>query len=80
MYRHKMDVPSLVFGLLYAAIGVLLLRGSTDFSFASVWPILLVLAGLALLFSAARGTGRRRVESTPADDPTGSEPKKRWEL
>jgi hypothetical protein len=85
MYRHKMDVLSLVFGLLYAAIGVLLLRGATDFSFVSVWPVLLVLAGLALLISAARGTGFRRVEPRPAGDQTPStvedrsEPERRWE-
>jgi hypothetical protein len=67
-----MDPVSLVFGLLYAGIGTLLLRGASDFSFASVWPILLVLAGLALLFSAVRSSDRRRVEIPSENDRTGS--------
>jgi hypothetical protein len=70
MYRHKMDAVSLIFGLLYSAIGVLLMRGAPEFSFASVWPVLLVLAGLALLISAARSTDRRGVEAPPSDDRT----------
>lgn len=55
MYRHRMDAVSLVFGLLYAGIGVSLVAGSFNFGVAAIWPVLLVLAGLALLASALRG-------------------------
>lgn len=74
MYRHRMDVISLVFGLLYAGIGASLVAGSFDFGVGAVWPILLVLAGLALLISAMRSSDRRAVraeaerrEPTPED-------------
>jgi hypothetical protein len=57
MYRHKMDVVSLVFGLLFASIGTLLMAGSFDLgrvSLAVVWPVIFVLVGLAMLLSARR--------------------------
>ena len=69
MYRHKLDALSLVFGLLFASIGSLLMAGSFDLgriSLAVVWPVIFVLIGLAMLLSArrkkdaARGIGRDR--------------------
>ena len=51
MNRHKMDSVSLIFGLLFAGIGLVLI--SDDVSLRNldlrvVWPALLVLAGLAI--------------------------------
>ena len=57
MYRHKLDALSLVFGLLFASIGSLLMAGSFDFgrvSLAVIWPVIFVLIGLAMLLSARR--------------------------
>jgi hypothetical protein len=64
-----MDAISLVFGLLFAAIGTLLLAGSFDLgrvSLTVVWPVILVLIGLAMLLSARRRKGPARVN--PDDD------------
>lgn len=57
MYRHKLDAPSLVFGLLFASIGSLLMAGSFNLgrvSLAVIWPVIFVLIGLAMLLSARR--------------------------
>jgi uncharacterized membrane protein len=53
--RHDIDPISLVFGLMFAAAGVLFMSANLDFSDVRgewVWPIPLVLVGIALLVSA----------------------------
>ena len=62
MKRHSFDAVSLVFGLLFAAIGALYLAGNVDVAdlVARFWPAALVLLGLAMLFST------RRTEELPA--------------
>lgn len=62
MKRHSFDPLSLVFGLLFAAIGALYLAGNVDVAdlVARFWPAALVLLGLAMLFST------RRTEEVPA--------------
>jgi hypothetical protein len=76
MYRHKLDALSLVFGLLFASIGSLLMAGSFDLgrvSLALIWPVIFVLIGLAMLLSsrrkkdAARGTGPDRGQKAPKE-------------
>jgi hypothetical protein len=61
MKRHSFDAVSLVFGLLFAAIGALYLAGNVDVAdlVARFWPAALVLLGLAMLFST------RRTEEAP---------------
>jgi hypothetical protein len=62
MKRHSFDPLSLVFGMLFAAIGALYLAGNVDVAdlVARFWPAALVLLGLAMLFST------RRTEQVPA--------------
>jgi hypothetical protein len=53
--RHEIDPISLVFGLMFAASGALFMSANIDFSDVRgewVWPIPLVLVGIALLVSA----------------------------
>ena len=55
MKRHEIDPISLVFGLMFAASGALFMSANIDFSDVRgewVWPIPLVLVGIALLVSA----------------------------
>lgn len=55
MKPHDIDPISLVFGLMFAASGALFMSANIDFSDVRgewVWPIPLVLVGLALLASA----------------------------
>ena len=55
MKRHDIDPISLVFGLMFAAAGALFMSANLDFSDVRgewVWPIPLVLVGIALLVSA----------------------------
>ena len=55
MKQHDIDPISLVFGLMFAASGALFMSANIDFSDVRgewVWPIPLVLVGLALLASA----------------------------
>lgn len=56
MRRHPFDAVSLVFGLVFAGIGVLYLIGGIDVAdlVTRFWPAALVLLGLAMLFSARR--------------------------
>jgi hypothetical protein len=53
--RHEIDPISLVFGLMFTASGALFMSANFDFSDVRgewVWPIPLVLVGIALLVSA----------------------------
>ncbi len=62
MTRHRADFLSLTFGLLFAAIGLVLLSGDTDaVSLRWVGPLTAIALG-ALLVLAARST------RPPADD------------
>jgi len=65
MSRHPADPVSLVFGLLFAAIGLVLLSGGDGaLSLAWVGPLTAVALG-ALLILAARST-----RTAPDDQPT----------
>lgn len=69
MTKHRFDLLSFVFGALFATIGVL---GLTDVAVVSLadlrWlgPGVLVLVGVALVVSAARGEGREPAVVEPA--------------
>ena len=57
MKKHPMDVASLVFGMLYAAGGALLLLEGfevADINIGQLWPGFLVLIGLAILLGSRR--------------------------
>ncbi|HEX2052374.1 MAG TPA: hypothetical protein VHJ78_01430 [Actinomycetota bacterium] len=55
MRRHSFDAVSLVFGALFAAIGILYLSGrEVGDLVARFWPAALVILGLAILFTARR--------------------------
>jgi len=69
MTRHSPDLVSLTFGMLFAAIGILLLLGRLD-GFRLDWlvPAVTVVLGV-LLIVLASPLGRR---PKPDDDPTES--------
>jgi len=70
--RHDIDPISLVFGLMFAAAGALFMSANLDFSDVRgewVWPIPLVLVGVALLVSAL---ARRDDESVASEPETSS--------
>lgn len=57
MERHPLDVLSLVFGVVFAGLGLLFLAGGLDLSevpTAAVWPVPLILLGLVLAAVGAR--------------------------
>lgn len=63
MKSHPLDALSLVFGTIFAGIGVLYLTGNEVGDLVSqFWPGAVVLLGLAMLFSARR--------PDPVTDPT----------
>jgi len=67
MARHPTDFVSLVFGLLFVAIGLVLLSGSSGaLSLAWVGPLAAVALG-ALLVLAARST-RAAPDEPPAEE------------
>lgn len=67
MTRHRADLLSLAFGLLFAAIGLVLLSGGTGaLSLAWVGPLTAIALG-ALLFLAAR-TSRSTPDERPSED------------
>jgi len=67
MSRHRADPVSLVFGLLFAAIGLILLSGGDGaLSLAWVGPLTAVALG-ALLILAARSTRTAPDEQPPGD-------------
>jgi hypothetical protein len=55
MKPHPLDALSLVFGVIFAGIGILYLTGNEVGDLVSqFWPGAVVLLGLAMLFSARR--------------------------
>ncbi|MBA2632764.1 MAG: hypothetical protein H0U86_07165 [Chloroflexi bacterium] len=67
MSRHRADPVSLMFGLLFAAIGLILLSGGDGaLSLAWVGPLTAVALG-ALLILAARSTRTAPDEQPPED-------------
>ena len=67
MSRHPADLLSLTFGLLFAAVGLVLLSGSGGaLSLAWVGPLTAIALG-ALLFLAARST-RSVPDEPPAEE------------
>ena len=68
MSRHSADPLSLVFGLLFAVIGLALLSGGERaLSLAWVGPITAVALG-ALLIVAARSTRTSEADDQPPED------------
>lgn len=69
MSRHRFDALSLVFGLLFAALGVAALYDAIDFELLSLdwlWPAALIGSGIAVLLTL----GSRQ----PTGDRAGTEP------
>jgi len=60
--RHRLDPFSLVFGATFAFIGSMFLIARTDVSTLHlnwVWPLPLIVLGVLIIATAARGTSRR---------------------
>lgn len=75
MNRHPLDPVSLLFGVIFAAVGVVyLLPGVGLGSLVSprIWPILLVVLGVALIASTLRRRSDAANASSP-DAPAGGE-------
>lgn len=69
MSRHPLDALSLVFGLLFAALGVAALYDAIDFELLSLdwlWPAALIGSGIAVLLTL----GSRQ----PTGESAGTEP------
>lgn len=58
MKTHPFDPVSMIFGLLFVAIGLAHLSGAVDVAtlMSTFWPAALVLVGLALLFAPRRSS------------------------
>ncbi|MDQ4149770.1 MAG: hypothetical protein M3164_07280 [Actinomycetota bacterium] len=60
MKRHRFDLLSGVFGLVYTVLGIRLLAGPVhlpDLDLDWIWPLAAVALGVALLVSARRSGG-----------------------
>ena len=71
MERHRLDVLSLIFGLIFTAVAVLGLTDVLTLTFADLrWlgPAVLVVVGVALLFTAGRSRDQGRA-TDHLDDP-----------
>ena len=71
MKRHDIDPISLVFGLMFAATGALFMSANLDFADVRgewIWPIPLVLVGVALLVSALARRDDESVISEPKQE------------
>jgi hypothetical protein len=70
MARHDLDPVSLVFGFAFTGLGLLFLIGQADQALRVrwVWPVLLLVLGLGILFDVARS--RDRTDRTPSPEPT----------
>jgi hypothetical protein len=68
MARHDLDPVSLVFGFAFTGLGLLFLIGRADQALRVrwVWPVLLLVLGLGILFDVARS----RTDRTPTPEPT----------
>jgi hypothetical protein len=69
MRTHRFEPVPLVFGLLFAALGLSFLQGDIDlwrFNWSWIWPAALVLTGLLVLVSV-------RSDRTPAAEVNESE-------
>jgi hypothetical protein len=77
MRRHELDPVSGVFGFAFTALGLLFLLGQADQALRLrwIWPLLLLVLGVAILFDIARGRGR--TDPTP-DVPDPTEPAPTW--
>ena len=67
MRTHRFEATSLVFGLIFAAIGLTVLTSATDlwqWNWSWFWPVALLLAGLLVLWSARSGKSEH---SEPSD-------------
>jgi len=66
MKSHPFDAVSMVFGVIFACIGSLLLMGNDVGSLVTrFWPAAVGLLGLAMLFSARRADEAPVVEGPP---------------
>jgi hypothetical protein len=71
MHPHRFEPVSLVFGLLFAGAGLLVLTGSLDLwrlNWSWFWPLALTVSGILLLLSV-RANRDPNPDATPSDDP-----------
>jgi hypothetical protein len=71
MRPHRFEPASLVFGLLFATAGLLVLTGNADLwrlNWSWFWPLALTVSGV-LVLAGARSGRERNPDATPSDDP-----------
>lgn len=67
MARHPADLLSLTFGILFAATGIILVAGSTDWlSLEWVGPVAAIVLGAVLILVARSSDAARDEEATEA--------------
>jgi hypothetical protein len=74
MRRHELDPVSLIFGFVFAGLGLLFLVGQADQALRLhwIWPLLLIVLGVAILIDVSRN--RDRVTDTPDREAATAEP------
>jgi formate hydrogenlyase subunit 3/multisubunit Na+/H+ antiporter MnhD subunit len=71
MHPHRFEPASLIFGLLFAAGGMLVLTSSIDLwrvNWSWFWPLALTISGVMVLVSL-RSDSPPNPDATPSDDP-----------
>lgn len=69
MHRHRADLVSLFFGLVFAAVGLVLLTGGARaLSLAWVGPLVALALGVVLLYAARSSQAPSAGVEPPPDD------------
>ncbi len=67
MHRHRLDPLSLVAGVAFASLGIVLMIGRTDVAslhLDKIWPIPVIVLGVLIILLAVRNGGRPEVEAS----------------
>lgn len=77
MKRHRLDMVSLFFGFIFVGLAVTGAFGDEDITLLEarwVWPVLLVVAGLAIVaVSLQRNAGNRKPVDPPLEPETADD-------
>jgi hypothetical protein len=75
MKRHRLDPFSLVLGATFTGMGLLFLFGTVEARSVDlrwVWPLPLVVLGVLIIVTAARGLWQPAPTETPSDPPSST--------